>query len=193
MANVMALHSVGASLITFLRNTYPDTLRAQFPCDFRLLSGAEVAGEKADMPTTLSLLLYRVVIDESLRTATRTRDPFDGRRSLPLDLHYLLTVWAANAVAEHSILGWAMRQIDTQPVLDTSLLSPEGGWSADESVQITPLDLSTDEILRLWDALTPAYRLSVAYVARVVRIDMDTLPDSLPVVASRFELEKLAQ
>ena len=39
-------------------------------------------------------------------------------------------------------------------MFDGSLLSAEAGWALDESVQIVPLDLSTEDILRLWDALT---------------------------------------
>jgi hypothetical protein len=43
--------------------------------------------------------------------------------------------------------------------------------------------------LRIWDALGPKYRLSIAYVARVVRIDRTAIPAS-PVVATRFTLEQ---
>ena len=50
-------------------------------------------------------------------------------------------------------------------------------------------DLSLEDILRIWDALGPKYRLSIAYIARVVRIDRPlTAPG--PVVATRFTLEK---
>jgi hypothetical protein len=79
-----------------------------------------------------------------------------------------------------------MRQLYQFPVLDASSLSPEAGWASDEIIQIIPAELSTEELMRIWDALEPAYRVSVAYIARLVRIDPDTLLDSVPVVASRF-------
>ena len=186
MANLFAIHSVGNSIVTFLRNSYPAQLSRQFPCEFRLLSSGEVAAETVDMPTTLSLMLFRVTVNDQLRNTGRTGDPYDRHVPLALDLHYLLTVWASSAVAEHSILGWAMRQLQLRPMLDASTLSPEAAWDASETVQLVPTDLTTEEIMRLWDALKPGYRLSVAYVARVVRIDGDTVADSQPVVATRF-------
>jgi uncharacterized protein DUF4255 len=186
MANLFAIHSVGNSVVTFLRNSYPDSLRTAHPCEFRLLSSGEVAAEPVDMPTTLSLLLFRVTVNDHLRNTGRTGDGYDVHVPLSLDLHYLLTVWASNALAEHSILAWAMRQLQLRPVLDFSTLSPEAGWDLAETVQLVPTDLTTDEIMRLWDALKPGYRLSVAYVARVVRIDGEPEPDAPPVVATRF-------
>ena len=80
----------------------------------------------------------------------------------------------------------AMLQLQQHPVLDRSALSTEAGWGTGEFIQIIPEELSTEDLMRIWDALEPKYRLSVSYVARVVRIDGDALPEGLPVVASRF-------
>jgi hypothetical protein len=186
MANFFAIHSVGNSIVTYLRNTYPTQLSTPYPCEFRLMSSGEVAAETVDMPTTLSLMLFRVTVNDQLRNTGKSGDPYEKLPPLPLDLHYLLTVWASNAVAEHSILGWAMRQLQLRPVLDSSTLSPEATWDVGETVQVLPTDLTTEEIMRLWDALKPGYRLSVAYVARVVRIDGAAVADQQPVVATRF-------
>ena len=40
--------------------------------------------------------------------------------------------------------------------------------------------------MRIWDTLEPDYRLSVGYVARVVRIEPDEIPEQRAVVATRF-------
>ena len=184
MANLLAVHSVGASLVALLRNAYPDALRARHACEFRLLSSGELATE-ADLVTTLSLYLYRVTANEHLRTSPRPVDPADARPPLAVDLHYLLTVWADSALAEHVILGYAMRELHARPVLDVASLSPEGGWGPGEVVQIIPAELSNEDMMRLWDALEPAYRLSVSYIARVVRIDHDPVPTGRPVIATR--------
>ena len=40
--------------------------------------------------------------------------------------------------------------------------------------------------LRIWDALDPAYRLSVSYIARLVRLDPDAQQHTRPAVATRF-------
>ena len=54
-------------------------------------------------------------------------------------------------------------------------------------LQVTPQELDIEALMRLWDGLNAAYRLSAAYVVRVVRIDPDSAADALPVVARRFD------
>jgi hypothetical protein len=185
MANLLAVHSVGSSLITYLRNSYPEELRTRHPCEFRLLASGELAGEE-DFGTLLSLYLYRVTQSEHLRNVPRRNDPSDAPAPLAIDLHYLLTVWADSAVAEHTILAWAMRQLHHRPVLDVSSLSPEAEWGRADFVQIIPAELSNEDVMRIWDALDPAYRLSVSYVVRTIRIDPDRIADGRPVVATRL-------
>jgi hypothetical protein len=185
MANVFAIHSVGNSLVTYLRNSYPEPLRTDQPCEFRLLSSGELI-ETGDFPTTLSLFLYRVTMNEHLRNVSRVNGFTDDDIPLSVDLHYLMTVWANNAVAEHTILAWGMRELYLHPVLDISSLSPEAGWTAGDVIQLIPAELSNEDVMRIWDALEPPYRLSISYIARVVRIDADTTEDARPVVATRF-------
>jgi hypothetical protein len=188
VANVFALHSVGDSIVTFLRNTYPANLygRAMPACTFELVSSGELAAEIADT-TRITLYLYRVTVNEHSRQTHRPGAPSDVPVPLGLDLHYLLTVWAGNGLDEQVTLAWAMRQLHLFPVLDASSLSPEAAWSGDEVIQIIPAELSTEDVMRIWDALDPAYRLSVSYVARLVRLDPDS-PDASgrPVVARRL-------
>ena len=186
MANLRAIHSVGTSLVNFLKNTYPDDLKAAHPCDFRLLSGGELNG-KDDFGTTLSLYCYRITMNQHLRNGA----PHAGSTSaaaLSLDLHFLLTVWASSALAELNIAGWALRQLHMHQTLSQSDLTPEAGWLPDDFVQVIPAELGNEELMRIWDALDPAYRLTVSYIARVVRIDVDTVPDARPVVARQFQI-----
>lgn len=184
MANLFAIHSVGQSLVTYLRNSYPSALQAAHPCDFRLLSTGELA-TKSDFGTTLSLLLYRVTTDTHTRNVPRAAQ---GKVRLPLclDLHYLLTVWADNALAEHVILAWAMRQIHEHGTLGAADLSPEAEWDPADVLQLIAAELTVDEMMRVWDELDPPYRLSVGYVARVVRIDGLEVGTEVPVVARRL-------
>ncbi len=186
VANLFAIHSVGNSLITYLRNAYPEPLRTDHPCTFHLLSSGEMATATEDLGTALSLYLYAVTQNEHLRNTGRPNGRLDRNVPLSVDLHYLLTVWANSALAEHAILGWAMRELYQHPVLDSSSLTPEAGWSPGDVVQLIPAELSTEDMMRIWDALEPPYHLSVSYIARVVRIDAATAPDARPVVATRF-------
>lgn len=194
MANVFAVHSVGDSVMTFLRTTY-EQFRQTFPdadrppqCAFELMSGGTL-NDVDDPPLTLSLYMYRIQMNEHLREAPRVSRTGERRPPLSLDLHYLLTAWADNPVHENLILAWAMLQLHRNPVLDLSSLTPAGGWQAGDFVQFIPAELTNEDMMRIWDAVTPSYRLSTAYTARVVRIDGPPEEQGRPVVATRFDLE----
>ena len=51
MAHYRAVLSVGESLVTYLRNAYPQELRDQFTCDFRLVSSNELNADDLDFGT----------------------------------------------------------------------------------------------------------------------------------------------
>ncbi len=185
MANVFAIHSVGNSLATYLRNSYPEPLRTDHPCQFRLLSSGELA-DLGEIDTTLTLYLYRVTMNEHVRNRNRATHMDEHDVPLAVDLHYLLTVWSNSALAEQTILAWAVRQLYLFPTLSASSLTPEAGWGDNDIIQVVPAELSTEDLMRIWDALDPTYRLSVPYVARVVRIDPDAPGGGRPVVATRL-------
>lgn len=187
MANVHAIHSVGASIATFLRNTYPANSGGQAmpACDFALLSSGELAGTLDDA-TRITLYLYRVTVNEHNRQQRPGLMSPQQQAPLGLDLHFLLSAWAGTAQDELVPFTWALRQLYLHPILDASSLSPEAGWSAEEVIQIIPSELPVEDMMRIWDALAPPYRLSVSYVARLVRIDPDAIVEAGPVVATRF-------
>lgn len=185
MANHFAIHSVGESLRKYLESSYPEALRTKISCSFRLVSSGELT-DTSNFGTTLSLYLYRVTMNEHLRNVPRTNDAVDAGAPLAVDLHYLLTAWANNALAEHTILSWAMRELYRRPILDKSSLSSEADWSMGDIIQLIPAELSNEDVMRIWDALEPPYHLSVSYIARVVRIDVDPFESSRAVVANRF-------
>jgi hypothetical protein len=188
MANVFAVHSVGSSITTFLRNTYPQQIagRTMPACGFELTSSGQLTGE-IDETTRITLYLYRITVNEHNRQTRRPAASTDTFVPLGLDLHYLLTAWSANPLDEQVTLAWAIRQLHQYPVLDASSLSPEAGWGSDEVIQVIPAELTTEDIMRIWDALDPAYRISVSYVARLVRLDPDQDTEQFrPVVAGRF-------
>lgn len=98
----------------------------------------------------------------------------------------MLTVWSASATAEHAVFAWAMRQLHNQPLLDASVLTDKGEWTAQETVQLIPEELPLEDLMRVWDALEPSYRLSASYVARVVNIGPVEEEVAGPVIATRF-------
>ena len=55
MANVFAVHSVGNSIVTFLRNTYPQQIAGRV---VKAFPSAQIDAELAGRPRTLTLLLH---------------------------------------------------------------------------------------------------------------------------------------
>jgi hypothetical protein len=132
--------------------------------------------EDAQVPTSiganaLSVFLYRVDFNKAMRAAWSAVGSVDGRAHLALDLHYLLTPWSDNAQHEHRILGRAMQFLDETPVLSGPLLDPVGGWAPNEGLQMVLEEVPTEALMRTFDSLPTDYRLSVPYIARVLRLD----------------------
>jgi len=191
VADYQAVFAVGDALAKYLTNNYDPTV-VGFPCTFKLVSSAEIAKEDTtQLDKTISLYLHRVTTSEHFRNVTRLQDSPTGQPVMYLDLHYLITYWDASAEgaeAEQKILTWTMQQLQQHPILDTSILSLSStapGWDKTDSVQLVPADLSLQDIMDIWDALGPHYRLSAGYIARVVRVDR-TITPAMPVVATRF-------
>jgi hypothetical protein len=187
MANHLALHSLCQSLCDFLAQrhaTYspPVGVPALPAASFTVLSSSRFSANDAIADGTVSLFLHRVAINHHLRN-TREQPRLGP---LSLEAHLLLTVWADDADDEHILLAWAMRELHQHPFLDRSALNADAQWAADEQLTLAPVDMSAEEMARIWDAAHRGYRLSFPFVARIVRIDIDRVPDGAPVVATRF-------
>lgn len=190
MANFRAFHAVGEALRVYLNTTYSQTaLAVEFPCSFQLLSTGQLANfeDPADSSVACTLFLYRVTISEQLRNALqpgRAQPPLQP--ALPVELHWMLSVWATAAAAEQIVLAWAMQQLNRQPLLDTGMLLG-ADFEPGDVVQVIPEELPLEGVMRVWESLEPSYRLSATYVTRIVRLDMqDAQPP--PVVAIRLSV-----
>lgn len=146
-------------------------------------------------PYALSIFLYRIDFNKAMRAAWSAVGSADGKGHLALDLHFLLTAWADNAEHEHLILGRAMQALEYTPMLSGPLLyapanppypdEPQAG--ATESVQVLLEEISTEALMRTFDSLPTDYRLTVPYVARVIRIDTARARVTPPVIDARFD------
>jgi hypothetical protein len=186
MANVAAVRSVSNSLIQFLSSSFPEDDLGLGSVAFRLLSSFDLSNPDFTLNSGLSLYLYRVSVNDHLRN-TRPH-PSDGRGTpLHLNLHYLLSAWSDTAESEQVLLAWGMRHLHEHPILDASLLTPDGNWARDEVIHVAPEELSNEDLLRLWETLAPTYRLSYSYVARVVIVESTSLLTGSRVIATRFQ------
>ncbi len=133
----------------------------------------ERSGVRSFSTPALSIFTYRVDFNKTMRASWSAVGHFDGRSHLPLDLHFLITPWADNAEDEHRILGAAMECLESHPLLSGPMLLPDPvvNWAPGESLQINVDEISTEAVMRTFDSLPTDYKLSVPYIARVVRID----------------------
>ena len=189
MANIYSINSVGDSIIQYLRNAYPEELRDSHPCSFRVISSGEMEEDADDFDTSVTLYLYRIIMNEHVRNSPVSNSSENSKIPLSVDLHFMMTVWSNSASSEHIITAWAMRQLHHHAIMDVSSLTEEGGWLPSDVVHIIPAELSNEDLMRIWDAVAPNYRLSLSYIARVIRIDPDDSEDNLPVVSTRFQYQ----
>jgi hypothetical protein len=151
----------------------------------------------------VNVFLYQVTVNTgyaNMDTPTRSSDgTLVKRPRLALNLRYILTSYAdGNDLLAHEMLASAMRTLHEHPVLtrdevSSAIQSPHfpsslklsGSDLADEVelVKLSPLQLSIEELTKLWSSFFQTnYRVSTAYEATVVLIDSVLEPQpSLPV------------
>jgi hypothetical protein len=135
-------------------------------------------------PPALSIFPYWVNVNRTVRSGWSAVGSLDGVAHLALDLHFLISSWADNAEFELLILGRAMQCLESASILGGPLLHPSAGWAPNETVQIAIEDVSQDTLFRAFDSLPTDFRLSVAYVARVLRLDGRRAAPAVPVTTA---------
>ena len=196
MADVHALMSLADGLATRLRAAYPAALNDAHPARFLALSsGALSQGAPAlNSDTLVSIWPYKVGISEHLRNREFRLPAQQLNRPLSLDVHLLVTVWSTTVHDELLLFAWTLRELDRLSLLDASVLAGgvDAQWRPDEQVQLQPVEMSLEDLLRLWEGLAPKYRLSMPYVARVLQLD-EISTEGRPVVAQRLRLQDVVE
>ncbi|MCP3804200.1 DUF4255 domain-containing protein [Allokutzneria sp. A3M-2-11 16] len=135
----------------------------------------------AEATTLVNLFLYQTTVDGHWRNepfpGARTRAGERPRPPLPLVLRYLVTPFInqGDDLPAHELLGAAMRELHDYPEFSGEDLAG-GNVKSDvakevESVKISPISISTDEISKLWSAFQTQYRITVGYEVRIVLIE----------------------
>lgn len=204
MAQIGAVHSVGEGIARHLTGAYAQERNVQATlsparrtlpeCRFEQLAGARFDSDFKPGENLVTLYLYRLGIDKNLRSSSDARHPRDPKaRPLSLELHYLITAWAADAAAEQTMLSWTMLELHRSAHFDRAALLPAALWDQEESILLQPSEMSHEDMMRIWDAVVPGYRLSVSYVARSVRLETGLRENAGPVVATRMDVVPLAE
>ncbi len=169
----------------------------------------------------LNLFLYRVSANQGWRNnGLPSRDASGARLTNPplaLDLHYLLSAYSNQDFHSEILLGYAMQVMHETPVLTRDAIrkalgapSPVSGGGvlpapfstfaasdlADqvEQIKLTPQQMNSEEMSKLWSAMQAHYRPSAAYHASVVLIESrHPTRQSLPVRARNLLVRTLAR
>ena len=123
---------------------------------------------------SVGIYLHRISIDrEGGNRYLEPNGPGEPPQpELPVNLHLLMIAWTATTINEAPLLGWAMQQIGTAFEFDPAHLGAgDPSWGERDTLRIAPEDMSTENLLRIWDALPGDYRLSAPYVLRTVRLE----------------------
>jgi len=195
MSDAFALAAVTAALKTTLRNAVStpgiDAALGGMPTVSALPPDRVNPAGNAD-PNQLNLFLYAVAPNQGWSNLHQpVRDPAGARvdnQPLALDLHYLLTAYAAADYGAEILLGHGMQALHEVPFFTRewlkAILKPgpppndipaaletSGLAEQIEQIRITPKPLSADEMSKIWTAVQGRYRPTAAYVITVVLIE----------------------
>jgi hypothetical protein len=134
-----------------------------------------------DLPA-LTIYFYRVDLNRTMRPGWSAVGHHDGVGHLPLDLHFLITAWASDAEDELRIIGRAMEVLEASAILTGPLLHSLNTrvWGAGESIQLLPDEVPSETVMRVFDLWPVKHKLSVSYLARVMRLDTRPAAPDLP-------------
>ncbi len=187
MANIQSIASVGESLVRFLNHHFSEHPPLPHATTNAVLARTEDFDRTSSsdiVPPALSIFLYRIEVNKTMRAAWSGVASQTGEAHLPLDLHFLLTPWADNANFEYRIAGATLACLEQTPILSGPLLDTVGEFAPHEAIQVGLESLSTEDIMRTYDSLPVDYKLSLPYVVRILRMDsLEAIPP-VPVTTS---------
>lgn len=187
LATYAAIPAVGQGILALLSQSVP---KPDFDgARFELYQAKDF---KTPMDEGVSLFLYRVAPSTTRRNLPARVDAQGRqyRRSLPLDLYYLLTPWSRTAAKQQRLLGWCMRTLEDTPTLTASFLNYHGRpdpdtFLPDETVSLIFEPLSIQDLLNVWEVGKPNIQVSATYVARMVVIESGVSDTEGPPVQTR--------
>ncbi len=188
MASYRGVKAVLTALEDFFARRLPADLRAEpVNAHVTLLGSADVSDRLSG--NLLGIYLHRLTIDPHGRSrgfSSQGLPPTGRYPELPVNLHFLLIANASSATIEADLIAWAMVALANQSQLDVSHLHDiDDDWSEREILTISPDEMSTEDLMRIWDVFESPYTMSVPYVARTIRLRLDEERSEGPPVVTR--------
>lgn len=199
MSNYLAIATVTATLQRILQGAI------QVDVDGARVTTVKPANLGSGTPETgVNLFLYQVT-SNPIWAVANISDRLEGKANakksrIGLDLNYLLTFYGNEVELEpQRLLGSVVRTLQDKGAIGSEMIRETLADSrfsflgdsdlADqiELLQIKPLDLSLDDISKIWSALQSPLVISIAYKASVVIIEGETpAKQALPVRETGF-------
>jgi len=187
VAGFKALAAVGRSIVDLLNRRFDELLPVGDPRPKAVLAGTVDFDQVNSSPTAviqypaISVYCYRVSIDRETRPGWSSVGYADGIPRLPLRMHMLIAAWDTVVESELESLGLTASILESESIFTGPLLHPSGDWAPGDAIQVVSDDLALDSMSEAFQALTTDYRLSLPYLARVVRLDGRRETDGEPV------------
>lgn len=144
--------------------------------------------DEAESNTRMSLYLYHIGINNSLRNQAKLASPNNTdsllNNPLPIELKYLVTP-LSDEPNNQLMMGRLLQYIYDFPRIDSidqqALGNSFGGASG--YVRITPSLMTVEQLAQLWNAFKQPYRLALAFTVDIVAIDSAKAAEINPRVA----------
>lgn len=215
MSSALAISAVTAVLQYFLNTVYNAPLSPLGGVSVSAIAPDIVQnklGSGSDSKLQVNLFLHQVTPNAARRNlglpsvdangATRLNNP-----PLALDLHYLLTAYAAEDTQAEALLGYGILMMHENPILPRSqisaalaklpttnplsgVLGSSGLADQIEMIKITPASMGREEMAWIWTALKADYRPTFAFDVSVVLIRSPLASSSpLPVLSQQVTVQ----
>ncbi|MEH6443781.1 MAG: DUF4255 domain-containing protein [Oceanospirillaceae bacterium] len=185
MASFRAIPGILAAIKKLLeRKIVEDSYFSTFEPEIVILGNKEL--HETPSKNQIGLYLHRVSVDPIGRNRYININTLQATApELPVNLHLLIIAWTDSGENEGLLIGWAMQHIGSALSLDVSHLSIwDPSWDDTEQVQIVPEEMSTENLLRIWEALPHDYLLSVPYLVKTLRMYPLSTAQEAPLVES---------
>lgn len=190
MASYRAVNGVLLALESFFKARLPADLSAA-PVNARieLLGSSDISDPLNG--NVLGIYVHRITVDAHGRSrffaVTGTDSDAAPAAELPINLHLLLIASATSASIEANLMAWAMIALANESQLDISHLAEnDAAWTEREILTVTPEEMPTEDLMRIWDAFQTPYTSSVPYIVRTIRLRLNEQHTEGPAVISRI-------
>jgi hypothetical protein len=190
LASYKGVQGALVALEDFFKRRLPAELSAEpVSATVELLGSADIAEKLSG--NLLGIYLHRITIDPHGRTRffAQQGTQNSGRAAeLPVNLHFLLIANATSPTVEADLMAWAMVELANENQLDISHVQDiDDEWGQREVLTISPDEMTTEDLMRIWDVFESSYTNTVPYVARTVRLRLQKVrTEGEPVVTRVF-------